>query len=411
MSDETGFTPAGLLFGRGVMKAADGDMAAARDLYERAIAMGEVKALVNLGGIEFALNNVETAIRMWEEAAAADEVRAHHNLGMAYAKVGRVEDSRASYERAASAGHTEAMYQMAELCHFDGDIEAEMAWLEGAATAGNMTAMAAAASRRAQLGDYDKAIEWYETAHRAGHLDAHHDLALLYGRIGMREESKRLLLELAHDDDDDDAMSALGLLYFEDGELEEASRWLERSASMNNPKGLNNLGVLRRDQGEHERAEAAFRRAAEFGEVQAAVSMSSYAIEGGDTLSAIRWLRPHWESGDSLVVENVEWILGRQKRWAATDAAMMSDLGVLHLNLGQEEQAEVCLRDAAARGDTVGMRNLGIVLSQTGRTPEAVVWLKRAVEAGDEGASSQLRSLGSKAIADSRPFNREFPAW
>jgi TPR repeat protein len=270
--------------------------------------------------------------------------------------------------------------------------------------------MAAAGSRRAELGEQDKAIEWYETAHQAGHLDAHHDLALLYGRIGMREESRRLMLELARDNDDD-AMSALGLLYLEDGEIEEARRWLERSAGMNNPKGLNNLGVLLRDQGEHKRAEETFVRAANFGEPNAAASMSSYAIKRGNTLAAVKWLRPHWASGESLAVENIEWIIERQKAWADTNPAMMSDLGVIYLNLGHVDQAEMCLRKASTDGDTVAMRNLAIVLRQTQRAFEALKWLRRAVDLGDSEARTQLRALEADLGDNGRELSEEFRPW
>ncbi len=388
-----------LAFWQGVVRAGDGDMAAARELYERAAALGETKALVNLGGLEFALNNVETAIELWRRAADAGEVRAVHNLGMAYKHLDRVDEAKVWYEKAVGAGHPHSMFALAEIAHEEGDVETEIVHLEHAAEAGHVDAMVILASRFADRGDYDKAVEWYEAADEAGNLDARYDLALLLGRMGRRDEQKRMLLDLALDDDDD-AMAVLATLCLEDGEYESGVRWLTKAAGMNNAIALNNMGVWLRDHGEPEAAKPLFQRAAELGEVNGAVNRSNYAINSGDTREAIFWLKPYWEKNDPLAVEEVEWILDRQKKWAVYDPSALNDLGVLYLDLGEVDEAQKCRREAAERGDTNAMRNMEIVSRQLGRPQEADEWLERVATAEDHEAAPHPRDFGTAAGDD-----------
>ena len=56
----------------------------------------------------------------------------------------------------------------------------------------------------------------------------------------------------------------------------------------------------------------------------------------------------------------------------------MYNLGVLLDETGRPDQAEPCLRTAAASGDRHAMHNLGYVLERMGRSAEASRWQRRA---------------------------------
>jgi hypothetical protein len=79
--NEPDLCPAEWIFWKGVFHCHEGDITEGRLMYERAAAMGEVKAMINLGGLELDAGRVEAARAWFERAADLGDPWAFSNCG------------------------------------------------------------------------------------------------------------------------------------------------------------------------------------------------------------------------------------------------------------------------------------------------------------------------------------------
>ncbi|MFC8386148.1 tetratricopeptide repeat protein [Nocardia sp. NPDC057272] len=134
-------------------------------------------------------------------------------------------------------------------------------------------------------GDVAEAESWYRQGAGLGSASAMNRLGrLLHDRNAAQRLFSRLLhrtatanraaealhwfLEAA-DAGDTDAMAALGALFDEDGQHEEAERWYRRAIDAGDRSTMNNLGMLLFDRGDYAEAERWWRRAAAAGSAAA----------------------------------------------------------------------------------------------------------------------------------------------
>lgn len=84
------------------------------------------------------------------------------------------------------------------------------------------------------------------------------------------------------------------------------------------------------------------------------------------------------------------------------DLEAMNSLGIILQRKGRISDAEVWYRAAAEQGDPAAMTNLGVVLADQHRTAEAESWYQKAARLGDLGAMFNLGELREQAGDDSQ---------
>lgn len=166
-------------------------------------------------------------------------------------------------------------------------------------------------------------------------------------------------------------------------DMEEAMRWLTRSAETGDLRSTVRVGRLYADRREFEAAAAWFRRAADGGDA-----------EGQDALG-LCYLR-----GAGVPMD-----LEQARRWLAASAAQgyaagQSDYGALLLQQGRHAEAFTQFNAAAAQGFPRGKHNLAVCYLKGVGVPEneekAMRLFKEAAAAGDSEAISALQKLGVK---------------
>jgi TPR repeat protein len=179
------------------------------------------------------------------------------------------------------------------------------------------------------------------------------------------------------------AMSNLGVLLKQRGDLGEAEAWWRSAAGAGNAGAMNNLGVLLKQRGDLDQAEIWERRAAEIGNTGAMYNLGLLLQERGDLDEAETWYRSAAKGGDT---------------------GGMNKLGVLLLERGDLDEAETWMRRAAEAGDGCAMSNLGLLMLGREDLDEAETWWRRAAEIGNTGAiynvSVLLRQRGDHERAE-----------
>ena len=147
---------------------------------------------------------------------------------------------------------------------------------------------------------------------------------------------------------------------------------LRRFAAAGDPAALTNLGFLSFERGDVAEAEAWFRQGADAGDAMAATNLGLRLKERGDLDAAEPWLRQGAEAGDAMAATN---------------------LGLLLETRGDPAGAEPWLRQGAEAGDAMAATNLGLLLEARGDPAGAEQWLRRGSDAGDTFASAELRRM------------------
>jgi len=239
----------------------------ARELYERADALGHALATNNLAnlyengsGVE---RNLVDAHRLYEKAARAGAPLAMSNLGLFFQR-GQggpkdYEQARYWYEKAAESGLALAAYQLG-LMHHNGygmakDIVAARRWYEKAAEGGHGRSMM-------EIGflyergegvpvDYAKAREWYEKGAATGDGPSMGNLGVLYSRgwgVPQDYAMARKWYERAAAAGNYVAMNNLGMIHEEGREVPvdyaAARSWYEKSAATGYAFAMFHIGFL-----------------------------------------------------------------------------------------------------------------------------------------------------------------------
>lgn len=154
--------------------------------------------------------------------------------------------------------------------------------------------------------------------------------------------------------------------------LLDEERVLSRLADADDPAALTNIGFISLERGDVADADYWFRRGAEAGDADAAATVGVRLKMSGDPDAAEPWLRQGAEAGDAMAATN---------------------LGLVLRDRGDRGAAERWLRQGAEAGDAMAATTLGFVLEESGDRAGAVDWFGRASDAGDQLASDQLRRL------------------
>ncbi len=160
----------------------------AKLLYEKAVKLGSVESLTNLGDMYFqglgVRKNLKKAKEYYENAAAQSDRDALHNLGHMYHEgTGVTKDltmAKECYEKAAELGNPLSIFNLDRMYFYGGatkrDYSAAMRYYEEAAKLGDAMAFyelgAMYANGEGCEIDFKKALKYFELANRCGITDA-----------------------------------------------------------------------------------------------------------------------------------------------------------------------------------------------------------------------------------------------
>ena len=211
------------------------------------------------GGTEAEIAALERANR---PAAAGKEATDAFNLGVLLYQRGDLAGAREAFERAERRGDPDAAFNLGVLLYETGDLEsAEAAWRRGSArghlqAAANLrflTQQRAASDEAAEAEATESAERADRRADQVGEAGGAFNLGvLLYQRgdlAGAREAFER-----AERRGDPDAAFNLGVLLYETGDLESAEAAWRRSASRGHPRAADNLRFLQQRRGDPTRS-------------------------------------------------------------------------------------------------------------------------------------------------------------
>jgi TPR repeat protein len=443
-------------FQAGRVAHAQKDYGLARQLYETAIARGNVVAMTNLGnlnagGLGMTQDHAE-ARRLYEQAAAAGEPVAMYNLGNFYEHgTGVAKDyaeARRLFEKSAAAGVAVSMNAIGLMHEYgygvDKDYGEARRWYEKAAAGGFAASMTNVGNfyenGRGVTVDHAEARRWYDKAAAAGDARAMNILGVIYQKgtdVPRDYTEARKWYEKSAMGGNSFAMSNLGVLY-ENGngvgkDYVQARQWLEKAAAENNSLGMANLGSLY-ENGHGVPADPAtarkwYEKAAAAGETRAMnlIGVMYYNGKGvtQDYAEARKWYEKAAAGNYAASMNNlgVLYELGRgvpknydeARKWYEKSATSGNALGMAYLgtmyengNGAKQDYTEALkwYNKSAALNEPTGMYYLGNVNRDGHGVPksaaEARKWYEKAAAAGNESAKTALEKLdpsgGTKAI-------------
>ncbi|MFC4149853.1 tetratricopeptide repeat protein [Micromonospora mangrovi] len=166
------------------------------------------------------------------------------------------------------------------------------------------------------------------------------------------------------------SMANLGLWSYQRGEHRDGLRWLEKAwRSGNAPAGFN-LGTIWARQGDTNRAEVIWQKAADLGDPDAMVGLVRLALGRGDHVRATRWVDP---------------VLDQEEMFPVTA------LGVAFRDHGDERTALRAFSRAIQLGDPYAMEYTADLLDAHGRTGEAAQLRARAAAVRDAAGGDDAR--------------------
>lgn len=279
----------GVIYSKGVPDKIPQDKEKAAQLFQLAAEQGDVDALLNLGtmyskgeGVE---KNKEKTVELYEQAAAKNNPKAQFNLGVMYSKGDGVEQDKEKaaeyYEQAANQNVQQAKFNLGVMC-FKGDgipqdKEKAAELFEQSANDGNSKAAFNLAVMY-QKGDgvdqnTTKAVELYEKAAKKNNKDALLNLGAIYndGLDEIDEDVDKAVdyFQRAADLGSTKAQLILGQMYLHgdqiNEDLDKAENLLQQASQHNCDEAFLHLGDLYAKQGDDEKAQRFYRRAAEAG--------------------------------------------------------------------------------------------------------------------------------------------------
>ena len=221
--------------------------------------------------------------------------------------------------------------------------------------------------------------------------------AYLAGRRELAEGFYRHAIEIG----DTAALTNLGVLLAEQGDLDDAEILLRQACELGEANGMYNLGVLLERRSELTEAETRYRQAIELGHAEAVFNLGVLLAKRDELAEAETLYREAAELGHSGAIFNLGALLDRQDESEEAEAlyrqavelghaGAMSNLGVMLERSAELDEAETLYREAAELGNTMAMYNLGVLLAKRDELAEAEALYRQAVELGHAGAMSNL---------------------
>jgi TPR repeat protein len=379
----------------GVLKDT-GDLDRARRLYQRAIDLGDVGAINDLGTTWHGLDRDKE--REWyERAVAAGNPMGHYNLGTQLWEDGKaandpllLEEAERLLRVAVADGNLDAHHNLGQLLVHRDDPAAQAEGERLLRTASDRGHLGARFALTDVLKQDPSRVDEAEAILRElvdehDHVDALNDLALLLWNRGTEEsvdEAEALYRRaLEHDPDDAIVLTNLAVLLRRRGETDEEAcqesrRTSERAAELGHLPARYNLGNWYRDHDRLDEAAQEYRKAVAEGHVAAHCDLAAILDDSDDPADL--------DEAERLY----RWTVGEHEH-----ALSMNHLGVLLLRRDGDrsrDEAFDLIRRSAEAGEGIAVGSWGKVLYQQGEHDKAREWLRRGAREGSARAKQLL---------------------
>jgi len=389
-------------------------------------------AAEELGNTNSELGNYEQAFKWWKQSAELGGSGSQAQLGHAYlhGEGTTVDLDQAEYwlTKAAEQGNDWAQSNLAEVYIRKGDTDNAQKAIEAMerlANNGDAGVMQNLGSLYDSMGNYEQAFKWFKTSAELGNRWAQASLghAYLYGDgTTIDLDQAEYWLTKAAEQGNDWAQSNLAEVYIRKGDTDNAQKAIEameRLANNGDAGVMQNLGSLYENMGNYEQAFKWRKQSAELGDSGAQASLGhAYLYGDGTTIDldqAEFWLTKAAEQGNDWAQRNLIEVYKRkgdsnkandlaQKTTEALtskasngDIHAMKELGDLHNDMGNKEQAFKWWKQSAELDNKWAQDNLGWLYMWGNGVPAnlglAEYWLTKAVDAGNEWAVLNLGEL------------------
>lgn len=232
-----------------------------------------------------------------------------------------------------------------------------------------------------------------------------------------REKSMDKLLDLSRKGNIE-AQCKLGIIYYEEENIEEAKIWLEKSANKGNIEAQSNLGSIYLLEGNNKEAKVWLEKSAKNNNVQAQVNLAIVYFLENNIDDARKWYEKavhqgYRQSKDGLGIidmENEEFLNKEinmdftdehnqnikelyEKATNEEDIESQIALGTICYKEGNIEEAKMWLEKAAIQGSAEAQNNLGNIYFLEGNNEQASNWLEKAANQGYEEAITMFNVL------------------
>ena len=243
-------------------------------------------------------------------------------------------------------------------------------------------------------------------------LESNHTVEELF-----KEKSMDQLLELSRKGNVE-AQCKLGIIYYEEENVEEAKIWLEKSANEGNIEAQSNLGAIYLLEGNNKEAKVWLEKSGKKNNMQAQVNLAIVYFLENNIEEAKKWYEKavyqgYRQSKDGFGIidmENEEFINKEtsmdfvdeqkdnikelyEKATNEGDIESQIALGTICYKEGNIAEAKKWLEKAANQGSVEAQNNLGNIYFLEGNNEEAKMWLEKAASQGYEEAITMFNVL------------------
>ncbi|MFE7539864.1 hypothetical protein [Streptomyces platensis] len=342
---------------------------------------------------------LQWAHHLFQRAAAVGDTQALVELAEMRKKRGDAEGAEAMYEQAADADHPDALMELARKRDIGGDREGATALYQRAADAGSTTALLVLAEARREAGYVNEAESLYKQAVDAGHKTVLLNLAELRAEAGDVASAEALYEKAA------DAINPVSLIRLLDVQvtlaqaqgrtinLDGSDVLYQRAVDSGNPIGLVYLAKRHLAAADTSGAEALYQRIIETGDTNALLELAQARLTAGDTAGAKALYQRAADGGNTSGMLHLATIqhayegsaeAEAQYRRAAEagDPTAVLLLANARLQLGDAKGAEDLYQGAIDAGNTRAVLELARMKEETGDARGAEVLYHEAANAG-----------------------------
>lgn len=379
----------------GILLYQQGMTQQAKHLLEKATSQGSNLACKYLMYLLEQENLTQTE-RRYQEAADQGIGVAQYCIGSIFENKGNFEQAKKYYLMASEQGHAKAQFNLGNVCFNEGNIEqAKLYWnmadTQGHIIAPKSLALVAKKEReqikkslklsadegnvidQSKLGILFEEEGCLEEAEKYYQKAAHQGNNLAQNNLGVLLEKRESLIEakkyyqMAADQGYVSAQVNLGFIFEKEGKIEGAKKYYQMAADQKNPQAQFNLGIFHSQEGDTKEAKRYYQMAADQGHVSAQVNLGAIFKKEGKIEEAKKYYQMAADQGNAIAQFN---------------------LGCLLQQEGKIEQAKKYYQMAADQGFVVAQYNLGVLLEKEGNIKRSKVYYQMAAE--QKYASAQL---------------------
>lgn len=266
----------------GVLLAERRDLRGAIDAYNQAFELGVVEAKVNLGHLLLERGKKREAREAFELADEHGSPAGAFRLGSLMLDVGDdLADAEVVLHRAEERGHPGAALRLADAYRERKELDkAEAAYRRADEMGDKSGAEGLAIFLELYRGKVREALDVWKRADERGSGMGAYKVGEHLLDVKRDPDAARAAFRRGAEREDEDAANNLGVIYFKEGDLEEAEKWFALAADLGLASGAYNLGAVYSKREELEKAVAAFRRAGQLGHPKGAAT--ARAVERGE---------------------------------------------------------------------------------------------------------------------------------